>query len=75
MPKDKGVVGRLNAKLPGIKGKGVLRKEIEPILGKGGRTIQHYTDLGLVVPEGPLSGKGTKRRYSSHVHRVRPRDQ
>lgn len=64
MPKDKEIFGRLDAKLPGLKVKGLLRKDIVKIVGVVGRTIQHYTDIGLVVPEGPLSGKGTKRRYS-----------
>jgi len=42
-----------------------LRKEIAPLLGKTGRSIQHYTDLGIVTPDifNP-SGKGTKRLYS-----------
>jgi DNA-binding transcriptional MerR regulator len=64
MSEDKGVVGGLNAKLPGIKGEGFLRKDIAPILGVSGRTIQVYTDREIVVPQGPISGKGTKRRYS-----------
>jgi DNA-binding transcriptional MerR regulator len=44
---------------------GYLRKEITPALGVDGRTIQSYTDRGLIIPEiaNPV-GRGTKRQYS-----------
>ena len=59
------ITGGLDAKLPSLKARGYLRKDIAPLIGVTGRTIQHYTDMGLVVPEVAAdSGKGQKRRYS-----------
>lgn len=59
------ITGGLDAKLPSLKARGYLRKDIAPLIGVKGRTIQHYTDMGLVVPEVAAdSGKGQKRRYS-----------
>lgn len=61
----------IDSKLPaleaeGFMGKAFLRKEIVPLAEVSGRSIQHYTDLGLVIPQiyNP-SGKGTKRLYST----------
>jgi len=61
----------VDAKLPGLKlegfiGKSYLRKEIEPLLGLTGRSIQYYGDINLIVPEADnRPGKGKKRRYST----------
>jgi len=60
------VVGKLSALKAEISmERKFLRKEIAPLLGKTGRSIQHYTDLGIVIPDiyNP-TGKGTKRLYS-----------
>jgi len=61
----------LDTKLPALQiesflGRAFLRKEIVPLVKVSGRSIQYYTDLGLVVPQihNP-SGKGTKRLYST----------
>lgn len=56
---------RLNSKLPALRAQGYLRKEISPFVDLSPRTIQYYTDAGLVKPEIDSSrGKGSKRRYS-----------
>jgi DNA-binding transcriptional MerR regulator len=59
-------VGRLDSKLPTLKGGGFLRKHVAPIVNVSPRTIQHYTDIGIVTPEIDSSGgKGSKRLYSA----------
>lgn len=63
--KEQHMTGRFDARLPSLKARGYLRKDIAPLIGVKGRTIQHYTDMGLVVPEiAADSGKGQKRKYS-----------
>lgn len=41
------------------------RKQVAKIIGRPARTIQFWTDQGLVIPEidNPV-GRGTKRKYS-----------
>ena len=63
--KRKQITGSLDEKLAPLEGRGYLRKDVAPRVRMKGRTIQYYTDLGLVVPEvSAESGKGQKRKYS-----------
>ena len=43
-----------------------LKREIAGLLGKPPRTIQYWTDIGLIIPDiQPSQGKGKARIYSS----------
>jgi hypothetical protein len=48
-----------------------LKGEVSKLLNMTPRTIQNYTDLGLVIPVENPKGRGFKRKYSwSNMYRL-----